>query len=64
MRTSQPGRWLAQTTEARPAPIVIFDTGTRLLLFLTSRCHSLVEQAYVCKKTDCPFRQSVANIGI
>lgn len=49
MRTSQPGRWLAQTTEARPAPIVIFDTGTRLLLFLTSRCHSLVEQAYVCK---------------
>ncbi len=50
MRTSQPGRWLAQTTEERPAPIVIFDTGTRLLLFLTSRCHSLVEQAYVCKK--------------
>lgn len=49
MRTSQPGRWLAQTTEARPAPIVIFDTGTRLLLFLTSGCHSLVEQAYVCK---------------
>ena len=50
MRSSQPGRWLAQTTEARPAPIVIFGTGTRLLLFLTSRCHSLVEQAYVCKK--------------
>ena len=40
MRTSQPGRWLAQTTEARPAPIVIFDTGTRLLLFLTSRCRN------------------------
>ena len=50
MRTSQPGRGVGPKTEARPAPIVIFDTGTRLLLFLTSRCHSLVEQAYVCKK--------------
>ena len=51
MRTSQPGRWLAQTTEARPAPIVIFDTGTRLLLFLTSRCvkNGLPFQTIRCK---------------